>query len=259
MFYLTRLQLRLAYDMSVLYGQPANIEDPEDVYELLKVAFGVKTGEVALTAINKVVPEATRQGVKAVVKGAALKSLQNGLPVVGKSLLQRHVIKFAIPAVGVPLTVGLNILTTGFVANTARQIYRDKALADEKAKEFVDCLPHHELLISVVWAAIQVDGPTSAEEMWFLRNLVKFAGEVEGFCGDGDDLGLSVDVESLCSEAAELTQDDRDTLFEAACLAVTIDRKVHQKEKEFLGMLAAATGVEWDPGRLKEMVRNNKV
>lgn len=258
LFYLTGLQLRLAYDMSVLYGQPADIEDPEDLYDLLKVAFGVKTAEVAQVAIAKAAPEVVRQGVKGVAKGATLQTLK-GLPVIGKHLLQRNLIKFAIPAVGIPLTVGMNVWSTGAVASTARQIYRDKALADEKAREFVDRMPSHRLLVSVVWAAIRADRVTKPEEMWLLKGLVEFADQMDGLEGRTGDLGVDLNVEALCAEAAVLEQHERETLFEAACLAVTFDRKVHSNERAFLQRLASAMGVEWDSGILKQAIRANTV
>jgi len=258
LFYLTTLQLRLAYDMGVLYGKPADIEDPEDLYDLLRVAFGVKATEVAASAINKAAPEVVRQGVKAAVKGATLQSLK-ALPVIGKHLLRRNLIKIGIPAIGIPLSVGMNVWSTGAVAGTARQIYRDKALADEKAREFVGSFTDHGLLVSVVWAAIRADGPTQPEEMCLLKDLVGFADQVDGLDANGGDFGVDLDVESLFAKAAALGQDERDTLFEAACLAVTIDRKVHRKEKEFLQRLAAVTCVDWDPGRLKETIRRNRV
>lgn len=257
MLYLTKLQLRLAYDMSVLYGKPADIDDPEDLYELLSVAFGIKATEFVQGAINKAVPEVTRQGVKAVAKGSTLVWLKE-LPLIGKYLLQRNIIKFAF-LVGVPIAIGMNYWSTGAVASAARQIYRDKALATEKAKDLLGILPDHELLISVVWAATRADGSTRAEEMWLLKDMVIFADEAAGGEGKGFDLGVDVDIESLCAKAAALGQDDRNNLFEAACLAMTIDRKVPKKEKEFLENLAEATKVDWDSGRLKQMIRANKV
>lgn len=258
LFYLTKLQLRLAYDMGVLYGKPADIDDPEDLYDLLRVAFGVKATEVATSAINRAAPEVVRLGVKSAVKGATLESLK-ALPVIGKYLLQRNLIKVAIPVVGIPLSVGMNVWSTGAVAGTARQIYRDKALAGEKAREFVDYSADDGLLVSVVWAAIRADRVTTPEEMWLLKDMVRFADEAEGLDTDGGDLGVDLDVESLFAKSAALGQDERDTLFEAALLAVTFDRKVHKKEKEFLERFAAATGIEWDPGCLKTAIRNNKV
>jgi hypothetical protein len=258
LFYLTRLQLRLAYDMSVLYGKPADIDDPEDLYDLISVAFGVKATEAATTAVNKLAPEAVRVGVKAVVKGTTLQSMR-AFPVIGKHLLQRNVIKVCIPAVGVPVTVGMNYWSTGAVARAARQIYRDHALADEAARKFVDYSADDGLLVSVVWAAIRADRTTAQEEMCLLRNLVRFADETEGLDEDSSDLGLDLDVESLFVRAAALAPQERDNLFDAALLAVAFDRKVHKKEREFLDRLATAMDTQWDPVRLKAMVRTNTV
>lgn len=258
LFYLTRLQLRLAYDMSVLYGKPADIDDPEDLYDLISVAFGVKATEAATTAVNKLAPEAVRVGVKAVVKGTTLQSMKS-LPVIGKHLLQRNVMKVCIPAVGVPLTVGMNYWSTGAVASAARQIYRDQALAAEAARKFVDYAADDSLLVSVVWAAIHADRATAQEEMCLLKNLVRFADEAEDFDSDDSDLGLDLDVESLLVRAAALGHDERGNLFEAALLAVAFDRKVHKKEREFLDRLASAMDIQWGPSRLKAMIRVNTV
>src|SRR5688572_25517996 len=34
LYYVTRLQLRLAYDLSVIYDHPVSLDDPEDLYDL---------------------------------------------------------------------------------------------------------------------------------------------------------------------------------------------------------------------------------
>lgn len=258
LYYLTKLQLRLAYDMGVLYGKPADIDDPEDLYELITIAFGVKAAEVFSSAASKVAPEAVRLGVKAAIKGTTLKSLQ-ALPFVGRYLLQRNLIKVGIPLIGIPLSAGINYYSTGSVAGTARQIYRDKALAEEKAQSLVDYSRNDGLLVSLVWAAIRCDGKTAAEEMFLLKDMIRLADEDEGLDDESDTLGLDLDVESLFARAAALARDERDILFDAVLLAVAFDKKVHKKERDFLDKLAAATGVEFNPGRLDVIIQGCKV
>lgn len=258
LFYVTRLQLRLAYDMGVLYGKPWNLDDPEDMYELLTVAFGVKATEVTMSAVNKAAPELLRQGVKRIVSGGTLEALK-GLPVIGQYILQRNVIKFGIPVVGIPLSAGMNYWTTATIAKAARQIFRDKAVAEEKANAFVDYAADDGLLVSVVWAATRADGVIRPEEVWLLTDMVRFAGQAEGLPDGQSDLGVDPDLKSLLARVASVEQDERDILFEAACFVVTFDRKVHRMEREFLDALAAATGTSWDPARLKDMVRDNRV
>ena len=90
MLYTTKLQLNLAYDLSVLYNKPANIEDPEDVIDLIRIAFGVKASEKLTSAVSKIAPETVRVGIKATIHTTKLAWLKS-LPVVGKFLLQRNI------------------------------------------------------------------------------------------------------------------------------------------------------------------------
>jgi hypothetical protein len=105
--YITQLQLRLAYDISVLYRVPLDLSDPDDMWKLIRVAFTIKGGELAREGATKAVPLVVRPLIKKFYSKAILTTAK-GLPVVGKFLLQRNVIKIGIPLVGVPLTVLLN-------------------------------------------------------------------------------------------------------------------------------------------------------
>ena len=105
--FITRLQLRLAYDVAVLYRVPIDLSDPDDMWKLIRVAFTIKSGEAVREGVVKVVPLIVRPLIKRFYSGAVLAAAK-GLPVVGKFLLQRNVIKIGIPLVGVPLAVVLN-------------------------------------------------------------------------------------------------------------------------------------------------------
>ena len=71
------------------------------------VNLTIKSGEFAREGAIKVVPAMMRPVIKSFYKGPVLAAAK-GLPFVGKFLLQRNVIKIGIPAVGIPLAVGLN-------------------------------------------------------------------------------------------------------------------------------------------------------
>jgi hypothetical protein len=98
--YTSLLQLRLAYDINVIYGKPLDYDDPEDLYDLLVLAFGIKAGEAFSQSLQKLSPEAVRILIKKTITDSSLKQLK-ALPVVGKFLLQRNLIKMAIPVVGI--------------------------------------------------------------------------------------------------------------------------------------------------------------
>ncbi len=100
--FISQLQLRLTYDISVLYRVPINVHDPEDLWKLIRVAFTIKSGEAANKTVTKAIPVMVRPLVKRFYSGSVL-TAGRALPVVGKHLLQRNVIKIGIPLVGVPL------------------------------------------------------------------------------------------------------------------------------------------------------------
>src|SRR3546814_10570875 len=98
--YTTRLQLQLAYDISVLYGVPLDTSDPDDLWKLVRIAFTIKSGEFVREGVLKTVPAMMRPLIKRFYSKSALAAAK-GFPVVGKYLLQRTVIK-----VGIPLEIG---------------------------------------------------------------------------------------------------------------------------------------------------------
>ena len=57
MAYLSQSQIKLAYDISVLYGIPFDLDDPDDLWNLVKIAFAVKVGEGAGSVALRAYPQ----------------------------------------------------------------------------------------------------------------------------------------------------------------------------------------------------------
>lgn len=131
--FLTQLQLRLAYDVAVLYRVPLDVSDPDDMWKLIRVALTIKGGEVVRGSVGRAVPAFMRPFIRRFYSGAVLNTAR-GLPVVGKHLLQRNVIKIGIPLVGVPLAVLLNRYTTLVAGQHARAVFRNEARVLELAE-----------------------------------------------------------------------------------------------------------------------------
>src|SRR3954452_2317544 len=131
--YITQLQLRLAHDIAVLYRVPLDMSDPEDLWKLIRVAFTIKGGEVAREGVVKVVPVVMRPLIKRFYSKGIL-AAGKGLPVVGKYLLQRNVIKIGIPVVGVPLAMLVNRYTTQIAGRHAGTVFRNEARVIELAE-----------------------------------------------------------------------------------------------------------------------------
>lgn len=172
--FLSQLQLRLAWDIAVLYGVPLDLDDPHDLWKLIRIAFTIKGGEVVREGAIKAVPALIRPLVKRFYSKGVLTAAK-GLPVVGKFLLQRNVIKIGIPLVGVPLSVILNRYTTLIAGRHAREVFREEARIIELAGRLIEHSAHPRLTLWVAWLVIAVDGRTTDSEALLMRYLVEQA------------------------------------------------------------------------------------
>jgi uncharacterized protein (DUF697 family) len=255
LLFTTQLQFRLAYDMAVLYGAPLDTDDPEDLVDLLGVAFGIKAGEIAREALLKAVPEAVQQGVKGVFKGAVLEFMK-ALPVIGKYLLQRNLIKFAIPLVNVPLSAGMNYWWTGSIAKRAREIYRNRAALNEEAIKLVASVHDHRLLLRVVWFITQADGKYTEGEAVLMRSIARQLAAH----GESDEIlkelegTINLDSASIAADIKALPEPMREHLFHAAVVGAAADREVSRSEVDALASLATMCGVGFEPGDVRREV-----
>lgn len=170
--YTSRLQLRLAYDISVLYGVPLDTSDPDDLWKLIRIAFTIKSGEVVSEGAIKAVPFVLRPLIRRFYSKGVL-SAAKGFPVVGKFLLQRNVIKIGIPLVGVPLSVVVNRQTTLVAGRHARGVFRNEARIIEIADGLTKRSRHPRLMLWVAWLVVMADGKISDDETTLLRHLAR--------------------------------------------------------------------------------------
>jgi hypothetical protein len=257
--YTSLLQLRLAHDISVLYGHPLDYEDPQDLTDLLNLAFGVEAGEILHKGIQRVAPEFTRVFIKRTVSGSTLQSLK-ALPVVGKHLLQRNIIKTAVPVVGVGLGVGLNYYMTGRIGNRARTIFRRRAAIEEAVREFpLDEVQNLRLLLDLVWLAIFADKEATRPEAWFLRALFARIQE-KGSISNLEDYSKQVnfDQENILNQFSSCSLEERQTLFSAVRIAVVIDGVSNKSEMAFVRKIAEQANIPFDEDLLLELVNKFK-
>ncbi|GAA4778644.1 hypothetical protein GCM10023329_29630 [Streptomyces sanyensis] len=174
--FITRLQLRLAYDIAVLYRIPLDLSDPDGMWKLIRVAFTIKSGEVVRGGVVKAVPAVVRPVIKRFYSKAVL-SAAKGLPFVGKFLLQRNVIKIGIPVVGVPLAVVLNRYTTLLAGRHAQAVFRNEARVIELAENLSKQSQHPQLMLWVAWLVIRANHKITDDETLLMRHLVRLVQE----------------------------------------------------------------------------------
>lgn len=230
--YISQLQLRLAYDIAVLYRVPLDVDDPDDLWKLIRVAFTIKSGEAVREGAIKAVPVLMRPLIKRFYAGPVLAAAKS-LPVVGKFLLQRNLIKIGIPLVGIPLAVVLNRWTTAVAGRHARAIFRNEARVLETAERLVDRSRHPQLLLWVAWFVVNADGKVSDGEALLLRHLTRIARERHEIVDDRLAGVVDIDPDDVWSMVAAV-QDDLDDIVDASVAVAEIDGEVNPRERVIL-------------------------
>ncbi|MEV6662017.1 hypothetical protein [Streptomyces nigra] len=230
----TQLQLRLAYDISVLYRIPLDVHDPEDLWKLIRVAFTIKSGEAAREGVAKAVPALVRPLVKRFYSGSVLTAGKT-LPVVGKHLLQRNVIKIGIPLVGVPLAVLLNRYTTLLAGRHARAVFRNEARVIEIAEGISERSRHPQLMLWVAWLVLRANAKAKIadDEALLMRHLVRLVRERHEVVDER--LASVVDIDPAeVWKRVDAEPGDLGDVLDAAERVATVDGDVNSREKAVL-------------------------
>ncbi|GAA1359601.1 hypothetical protein [Streptomyces beijiangensis] len=233
--FISRLQLRLAYDISVLYRVPLDLSDPEDMWKLIRVAFTIRGGEAVREGLVKSVPLMMRPLIKRFYSKAVL-SAAKGLPFVGKFLLQRNVIKIGIPVVGVPLAVVLNRYTTLLAGRHARAVFRNEARVIEIAEGLSERSRHAQVMLWVAWLVITANLKISDDEALLMRHLVRLVRDrhqvVDERLAHLVDLDPAEVWRRLDAEAGDLSE-----LLDVADRVAAVDGDVNAREKAIISEL----------------------
>ena len=134
--YTIRLQLRLVYDLHLLYGIPLDSSDPEDLLGLFAVVYGVKLAEVGGIGTKALGPEVMRAQLYRMIHGNT-KAIQAAVrqvlgPRIARNITQKGILKAAVPVVGVAISAGWNYTATRLMASRVRQELRIKAGSGRK-------------------------------------------------------------------------------------------------------------------------------
>lgn len=236
--YITRLQLRLAYDIAVLYRVPLDLDAPDDLWKLIKVAFTIKGGEAAREGVAKAVPLVMRPLIKRFYSRGVLNAAK-GLPVVGKYLLQRNAIKIGIPLVGVPLAVVLNNYTTQVAGRHARAVFRNEARLVEESIRLSKASKHPKLMLRVAWLVIMADGKISDDEALFFRLLVSVVRRDHKVVDQELAETIEIDPTVIWREMATVAAGggDLDDIVDLSGRVAAIDGEPNKKERALLDEL----------------------
>jgi uncharacterized tellurite resistance protein B-like protein len=137
----TRLQVRLVYDISTVYGYPIELSDPEELMRAFSMAYGVSYAAGGGGAVVKyLTPEVARAQLRALTLGhtAAIQAAFRAIsPRIGSKITQKAILKAAVPLVGIGMSSVWNYAATYRIAAIAKSEVRLGALARDTARDIV--------------------------------------------------------------------------------------------------------------------------
>ena len=160
------------------------------------------------------------------------------LPVIGKHLLQRNVIKIGIPLVGVPLAVLLNRHTTLLAGRHARAVFRNEARVIELAEGISRSSRHPQVLLWIAWLVIRANAKAriTDDEALLMRHLVRLVRERHGVVDEQLAHVVDIDPAEVWTRV-DAEQGDLGDVLEAAERVATVDGDLTSREKAVLAEL----------------------
>lgn len=258
MLYTTRLQVRLVYDLSTIYGYPIDVDDPEDLYKAFCMAYGVAfTRAKAGAAVKAAAPELARAHMRGLIHGhtAAIQQVAIRLlgPRIGRQITQRAILRTAVPVVGVGISATWNYMSTNAIATAARYGLRAVGRLRDAVCDVAHVLrvqpEDAPLVLEAMHALITADGHFDQYEQEVFTCVVRHLGLTpEQLVQVEQRVGITVNsVEQRLRAITD--QELRETLATCLQLVAVADGAVVESElqllRRFLVALEHNLDLEW--------------
>lgn len=160
MFLLTKIQVQLIYELSILYECPLNPEDPEDFLIILGYAVGAKPINLVGNFAKQSASHITQRTIKKYISKNTLRSIQSFGRAIGVKILQRTIIKYAIPVVSIALGSGFNYITTRSVGRIARSQFKNQQTQESMPQIDTDT----PIYAAALYLSAHIDGTYTERE-----------------------------------------------------------------------------------------------
>jgi tellurite resistance protein len=253
LLFMSNLQLRLAYDIAVICGVPLDLDDPEDLWRLVRVAFVIEGRASRWEGLGKRAPSFIQPALLKIFNGDPAAAARS-LPDMGRFLLQRHTVKFAIPGVGVPLSIAVNYWSASVAGNQAATVFRREARIMETADRITDRAVDHSELLWVLWLIVKADGIVHENERLLLKHVAALVGDLNSELSAlaGLERTIDFDLKSTVS-IPDFVSEDKEALYQAGAAAAAVDGSVDANELGRLKKVADHCSVPFDANAVRKL------
>ena len=253
LLFVSHLQLRLAYDIAVITGVPLDLTDPEDLWRLIRVALLAPARPTRWASLAEGAPLAVRPLLLRTLNRQPA-ATSRSLPAMGRFLLQRSALKFAVPGLGVPLSIAVNYWSAKAAGRQAAAVFGREARIMATARRIADREVDHAELLWVLWLVVQADGVLHEHERLLLKHVAAFVGDVDSELSALAGLDASVDFDvAPAASSRVLVSSDLAALYEAGAAAAAVDGSIDATELTRLRKLADRCSVPFQAHALRRL------
>ncbi len=261
MVFTSRLQIRAAYDLSLLYRVPLNPDDPEDLWDIFLIGLGAKGGESVAHTIQQLVPKITAQQVRKLLRGGlvrrrfqdwAAKNLSREFA--RRYLAEGFLLKFAVPGVSVFLGAGWNYFTTMGIGRAVQRRVRGHGMSIEYIDQLnIDRNVVPELVLATALNAISHDTRIAENELIAYKHLSSRLQELHpGF--DPQNLASHWTDQDYWMSQVAMVQDKevQQIIFSVFETMAILDGRIERAEVKLLKRLGELSGMDFDKAGLRK-------
>ena len=259
MVYLSSIQMHLMLDMSVIYDLQLDLEDPEDILMIFGYALGVAPTEIIGKGVQVAARTGTKSAIKKYISKGTLEAVIKFAKKLGFEILQRTIIKYAVPLASAAVGSGYNYLTTKSVGQIARLHFKNRGKVTDELRGIISKQKFYALAIpAAAMFMAEVDGSVSREEKDLYRAMLSRMSFEDHNPLDFNK--LIADEQSILEAISQIEDVElRKTLIELLTLMAIYDGVFVDEEREFLINAAEKLEIPLDIEQVEKRVEEYRV
>ncbi len=259
MLYLSKIQMRLVLDLSVIYDLRLDLEDPEDVLMIFGYALGVTPTAMIGKVLEKAAGAGAKEAVKKYISKGTLKALQDFARRLGFKILQRTILKYAVPVASAAVGSSYNYATTKSVGRIAKAHLKNRGKVTDELRVLVSRQHIYDLAFpAAVMYVAQVDGLFSAKEKELYKAMLSRMSFDEHTQVEFQK--LTAKEENILDAIGTIEDEEvRRSLMETLVLMTIYDGELAEKERDFLESAAERLNVPMDIAEIEQRIRDYQI
>ena len=259
MIYLSRLQMRLVLDLSVVYDLQLDPDDPEDILMIFGYALGVAPSDLLGKGAAMAAGAGAKYAIRKYISKGTLKAIQDFARKIGIKILQRTIIKYTVPVVAAVAGGSYNYVTTKSIGKIAKTHIKNRGKVTEELRILVTRQNTYDIAFpAAAMYMAQVDGIFTAKEKEFYRSLLSRMSFEKHTRIEFQKL---VDSEESLLEALAKIDDNeiRANLIDILILMAIYDGDLDTKERDFLIKTAQKLDLPLDIEQIEKKANEYKI